>query len=613
MSLYRAGLRSRMLTAALAGLLVASARHPQLDAQDRRIIRTAPVTQDAAPQGRRVALVIGNDAYTDAPLKNAKNDAAAMAAALEELGFTVTRVTDARRDVFGARLATFSESIRTDDLAFFFFAGHGVQVEGENYLLPIDTGIASPMAVRLNGIGANQVVAALQRAVSVVILDACRNNPFLGGRSSGGGLAQMEARGSLIAFSTGNNQVASDNSAQANGLFTGELIRVLREPGLSLREVFFRARQRVYERSSGAQFPAVYDGLLGDLQLRAAAADSASAVSPPRIAAPTATVPASPALGSARRSAYVVLQRLANESKPGQASTARVNAATAAERPALQEKMQSDFQKLLEPVLNDYSRSQQIGMIFNGPDAGLVWANSSLDVSAEIIRRLNGAPAPAPSQNIPDSRVAYLVLQKIANESADGRVATSQIQALQQRKAPQAEVQALQTSLQDEFQKRLEPILSAYAAQQRLGFIFNGPDAGLVWADARADISADVIRWLDLASGGSRTVSQAQIVVPESRTAYIVLQKAANESVRGRAATAQINALKARKASQAEIDTLQQSLQAEFQKSLEPLLQKLGNERGLTFIFNGPDAGLVYANEPLDVTDELIRLLDARK
>ncbi len=250
----------------MAGLvLAATVATIQLRAQ------TGERTLSRPTQGseRRLALVVGNDSYRDAPLRNAKNDARAIARALEEVGFTVTLLEDATRRSLATAVATFGNGLRPDDVALFYFAGHGVQVESENYLVPTDFQGGSANEIRLDGLRAAEVQQMLRPArVSLIILDACRNNPFSGARGGAGGLAAMEARGSLVAFATGAGQTAADNAGAGNGLFTQELLRVLREPNLSVRDAFYRVRQRVFDASKGSQFPAVYDGLLGDLVFR---------------------------------------------------------------------------------------------------------------------------------------------------------------------------------------------------------------------------------------------------------------------------------------------------------------------------------------------------------
>lgn len=233
-------------------------------------LQTGPPTA----RERRVALVIGNDRYPGPMgLQNARRDAAAIAAELSALGFETTHVEDATRARFIRALETVSSTLTPDDIALFYFAGHGAQIQGENYLVPVDYTGTTEQGLTLDAISASQVQRWLERArVSILVFDACRNNPYAGQRSSGRGLAPMEARGSLVAFATGAGQTANDNPAGKQGTFTGALLESLREPGLSLREVFFRVRQRVYEISRGQQFPAVYDGLLGDVILRPATA-----------------------------------------------------------------------------------------------------------------------------------------------------------------------------------------------------------------------------------------------------------------------------------------------------------------------------------------------------
>ena len=251
--------------------------------------------RDLLPAGRRLALVVGIDSYPRSPLLNARNDARAMAATLRELGFTVTLLEDISRTQMVTSMSAFSESLQAQDVAFFFYAGHGLQVDGENYLVPADFDGSSPTAVRLNTLPVGEIQAALGRAkVSVLVLDACRNNPFANTRSGGRGLAPMEARGNIIAFATGAGQTSSDNPAAGNGLFTQQLLSTLREPNLPLREIFYRVRQRVYDASNGQQFPAVYDGLLGEVVLRT---DASGASAPPAVvaAAPSPTRPAPPA------------------------------------------------------------------------------------------------------------------------------------------------------------------------------------------------------------------------------------------------------------------------------------------------------------------------------
>ena len=221
---------------------LASAQTPP----DRRIIRE-PVAAE-----RRLALVIGNDAYAGAPLRNAVSDARAIAAALRDVGFRVTLAENANRATLAAAVVKFEESLTPADVALFFFAGHGMQLAGENYLIPTDYTGDSTAAARFTALGTTQLQESLQKArVSLIVLDACRNNPYSSQRGSVG-LAPIDARGSLVAFATGAGQTASDNAGSVNGLFTQELLNALRLPNLGIRDTFYQVRQRVFAASNGS-------------------------------------------------------------------------------------------------------------------------------------------------------------------------------------------------------------------------------------------------------------------------------------------------------------------------------------------------------------------------
>lgn len=231
--------------------------------------RRLPPSQTPAPPARRLALVVGNDTYEGAPLRNARNDARAMTRALRELGFDVTALEDTTRSVLVSALLAFGRGLTATDLALVYYAGHGVHVEGENYLIPIDFRGRNEDAVRVDALAVGEVTRALGRArVAVLVLDACRSNPFTGARDAGRGLAQVEARGTLVLFAAGAGQTAEDSADDANGVFTGELVRALGEPGLGLRDIAVRVRQRVLARTNGRQFPAFYDALEDDVVLR---------------------------------------------------------------------------------------------------------------------------------------------------------------------------------------------------------------------------------------------------------------------------------------------------------------------------------------------------------
>jgi uncharacterized caspase-like protein len=222
-----------------------------------------------AREEARVALVIGNATYRESPLRNPVNDARAMATTLRELGFTVLAHENASKRTMETAVIEFGRKLAEGGVGFFYYAGHGLQVRGRNYLVPIDAEIDSEAATRIAAVDVDLLLEQMAEArnrVNVVILDACRNNPFerrLRGASRG--LAAVDAaRGTLIAYATAPGSVAADGEG-ANGLYTEELLQALRVPGLKVEEVFKRVRVAVAERSKGAQTPWESSSLTGDL------------------------------------------------------------------------------------------------------------------------------------------------------------------------------------------------------------------------------------------------------------------------------------------------------------------------------------------------------------
>lgn len=233
-------------------------------AQDRKLVPAAP---EAA--GRRVALVVGNDGYSGtSALHNAVADAVAIEQALRGLGFAVNVVRDATQEAFERAVDRFVNNVQPGDVALFYYSGHGLEVRGENYLVPVDFAAQDEVQVKRRAVAAAEIEERLQARgarVRILVLDACRDNPFRAVRSTSGGLGAMaEARGALIAFATAPGRTASDNPSGRNGLFTQELLAVLREPGLTVSEVFRRVRERVDRASGARQTPWVADGLIGD-------------------------------------------------------------------------------------------------------------------------------------------------------------------------------------------------------------------------------------------------------------------------------------------------------------------------------------------------------------
>src|SRR4051812_25122252 len=244
----------------------------------------------AAEAEPRVALVIGNSAYQgDLPaLPNPANDARLMAKTLKSIGFDVVEAEDASQDQMKQAIAAFSDKLTAagkDGTGLFFYAGHGLQVAGENYLIPIDAKIKSERDVDLVSVSAGTVMKQMEfaeSAVNIIILDACRNNP-LGGDARGlsRGLAKIETapRGSFIAYSTAPGSTAADGDG-ANSPYTTALAETITEPGLSIADVFQEVRTKVLASTGNEQTPWDSSSLTGRFYFKAPDA-TASVVPPP--------------------------------------------------------------------------------------------------------------------------------------------------------------------------------------------------------------------------------------------------------------------------------------------------------------------------------------------
>lgn len=219
---------------------------------------------------KRTALVIGNSNYTTAPLKNPKNDAIAMAKTLEQLGFEVLSYIDISRSEMRQAIQDFGELLeKKNGVGLFYYAGHGLQYQGKNYLVPVNAKIEKAYQIEDECVRADQVLRMMElykNPVNIVVLDACRNNPYVRSfRDLNQGLVKPDKApvGSYIAFATSPGSVASDGDGE-NGLYTQELIEAIKKPGLSIENVFKQVRKGVIEASNEAQIPWESSSLTGN-------------------------------------------------------------------------------------------------------------------------------------------------------------------------------------------------------------------------------------------------------------------------------------------------------------------------------------------------------------
>ncbi len=243
---------------------------------------TLPEVVKPAPLGRRVALIIGNSAYTDGmALANPVNDANAMAASLKRLGFDVVLATNATKADMSEAMYRFAVKSEGADAAFVFYAGHGMQVDGVNYLMPVDGSLETQADLKHKFVAADEILEDLKavKGMRMMVLDACRNNPLsrsiklklakVASRAvdNRSGLADMKAEGVLIAFATQPNEVAADGEA-ADSPFTLALLKHIETPNIEIDTMFKRVRTTVSEMTDGGQLPQTVNSSTGEFYLK---------------------------------------------------------------------------------------------------------------------------------------------------------------------------------------------------------------------------------------------------------------------------------------------------------------------------------------------------------
>ncbi len=220
---------------------------------------------------RRIALVIGNSNYRkQGILPNSLNDANDMAKALSELGFEVVKVIDGDKKAMEAALEKFNGQLSRGGVGLFYYAGHGIQVDGENYLIPVDAVLNNQKDVNYEALPVGKVQNAMEYAeteVNIIILDACRNNPFnrrWTRNTQNQGLAPIQAiTGSFIAFATSPGMYAEDGTSK-NGTYTSYILKYIKTPNLSIEELFKKVRQGVSSETDKRQIPWESTSLIGD-------------------------------------------------------------------------------------------------------------------------------------------------------------------------------------------------------------------------------------------------------------------------------------------------------------------------------------------------------------
>jgi hypothetical protein len=235
----------------------------------------------AAPE-QRTALVIGNSTYSSGPLKNPVNDATDMAAALKRLGFHVTLHKNANQQTMENAIREFGRGLKRErGVGLFYYAGHGMQIGGVNYLIPVGARVEKEIDVKFQAVNAEMILAEMENAengMNIVLLDACRDNPFgRSFRSASRGLAIISnaPTGSFISYSTGANQLAKDGEGR-NSPYTKSLLANIDKPGLTINRVFMNVRSRVMKETG--QVPWELSSLVGDFYFRPGSVSESTSV-----------------------------------------------------------------------------------------------------------------------------------------------------------------------------------------------------------------------------------------------------------------------------------------------------------------------------------------------
>jgi uncharacterized caspase-like protein len=244
---------------------------------------------EAQSKEGRIALVIGNGSYKSAPLKNPVNDAIAMADRLKQLGFTVMLRENTTFMQLLEAMQEFSVKAKASAVRLVFYAGHGIQSKGRNYLVPVDADVQSEDEISTKSADVGELVdrlGALTHGINIVILDACRINPFSTGVIVGPdgrrirfrgtpkpGLAPVDAPvGTLVAFSTAPNGIALDGANEKHSIYAKHLLANLTAPGLAIEQLFKKVRTEVLAETQGVQKPWESSSLTGDFCFQSNAA-----------------------------------------------------------------------------------------------------------------------------------------------------------------------------------------------------------------------------------------------------------------------------------------------------------------------------------------------------
>jgi hypothetical protein len=352
----------------------------------------------------RVALIVGNAAYkTAAPLANPINDAKAVAAALGDAGFEVQLVTDLSQTEMRRALRDFAANVvkkGKDTVALIYYAGHGLQIDGENFLVPIDAKFEREADVAIETMRLADMMntlSPLPASMRIVILDACRNNPFAALRkSTGRGLAIVDApAGSIVAYATAPGQEALDGAGAANSPYTAALVEAMRQPNLQIEQMFKNVRVKVNAVTGGKQVPWENSSLTKNFAffgtppasppaVVAIAPTPPTAVPTPRAAVPTAPVAesAQPAAPQAPAAPVVVANTEFSAIAKAKVESIKTLSAEKAYDVVIEQNTVEAFEEFIRIYPKD-PRCRQIRILLNRRNQMVAWRNAVVSNTAE--------------------------------------------------------------------------------------------------------------------------------------------------------------------------------------------------------------------------------------
>ncbi len=296
MSISRLKIFGKLAISVIILMMVSSC---STEPKNRSQITPVPQNSPNLQQQQRIALVIGNENYQVGKLDTPLNDATDMANALKELGFEVILLKDSSKRQMDDALDQFFTRINQGYVGLFYYAGHGMEVEGENYLIPVNAHIKYEKDVEYESMPLGKILGRMEDAgnrINIVILDACRDNPFRKfWRSSSRGLtAPLQAvSGTLIAFATAPGKVASDGTGR-NGLFTSYLLKYIKTPNMEVDLMLRKVRSDVAQNTNNYQVPWTSSSLIGEFAFNQKTETTSPIVTSPPVPNPSSSIAAVP-------------------------------------------------------------------------------------------------------------------------------------------------------------------------------------------------------------------------------------------------------------------------------------------------------------------------------